>query len=142
AGRTSMFWRRWFPSSHRWARLWIWLRCPYRREPRGETASFRRPDCWRRGRRWGPGVDFVVPGPEILRFLELRTGPLHKLYVSLNPPYGAIVASRDFTRPECRAHTCAMIFFGSGMSLLGFCQWLEQTQGSIALHESLWVYPI
>ena len=24
------------------------------------------------------------------------------------------------------------------MSLLGFCQWLEQTRGSIALHESLW----
>src|SRR5689334_11287999 len=28
------------------------------------------------------------------------------------------------------------------MSLLGFCQWLEKTQGSIALHESLWVYPL
>jgi hypothetical protein len=28
------------------------------------------------------------------------------------------------------------------MSLLGFCQWLEQTPWSIALHESLWVYPI
>ena len=28
------------------------------------------------------------------------------------------------------------------MSLLGFCQWLEKTSGSIALHESLWVYPI
>ena len=28
------------------------------------------------------------------------------------------------------------------MSLLSFCQWLEQTPGSIALHESLWVYPI
>jgi hypothetical protein len=35
-----------------------------------------------------------------------------------------------------------MIFFGSGMSILGICQWLEQTQGSIALHESLWMYPI
>ncbi len=28
------------------------------------------------------------------------------------------------------------------MSPLGFCQWLEKTQGSIALHESLWVYPL
>lgn len=28
------------------------------------------------------------------------------------------------------------------MSLLGFCQWLEKTPGSIALHESLWVYPL
>jgi hypothetical protein len=28
------------------------------------------------------------------------------------------------------------------MSLLSFCQWLEQTRGSIALHESLWAYPI
>jgi hypothetical protein len=28
------------------------------------------------------------------------------------------------------------------MSLLGFCQWLAETRWSIALHESLWVYPI
>jgi hypothetical protein len=28
------------------------------------------------------------------------------------------------------------------MSLLAFCQWLEKTPWSIALHESLWVYPI
>ena len=28
------------------------------------------------------------------------------------------------------------------MSFLGFCQWLEQTPWSIALHESLWAYPI
>jgi hypothetical protein len=28
------------------------------------------------------------------------------------------------------------------MSLLPFCQWLEKTSGSIALHESLWVYPL
>jgi hypothetical protein len=28
------------------------------------------------------------------------------------------------------------------MSLLGFCQWLEKTPGSIALHESIWMYPI
>ena len=28
------------------------------------------------------------------------------------------------------------------MSFLGFCQWLEKTPGSIALHESLWVYPL
>ena len=28
------------------------------------------------------------------------------------------------------------------MSLLGFCQWLGSTQWSIALHESIWVYPI
>jgi len=28
------------------------------------------------------------------------------------------------------------------MSLLGFCQWLEKTPWSVALHESLWVYPI
>jgi hypothetical protein len=28
------------------------------------------------------------------------------------------------------------------MSLLGFCQWLEKTPGSIALHESLWMYSI
>ncbi len=28
------------------------------------------------------------------------------------------------------------------MSLLSFCQWLEKTPGSIALHESLWVYPL
>lgn len=28
------------------------------------------------------------------------------------------------------------------MSVLGFCQWLEKTAWSIALHESLWVYPI
>jgi hypothetical protein len=28
------------------------------------------------------------------------------------------------------------------MSLLGFCRWLEKTSWSIALHESLWVYPI
>src|SRR5947207_618941 len=26
--------------------------------------------------------------------------------------------------------------------MLGFCQWLENTQGSIALHESIWGYPI
>jgi hypothetical protein len=26
--------------------------------------------------------------------------------------------------------------------VLGFCQWLESTSGSIALHESLWGYPI
>jgi len=29
-----------------------------------------------------------------------------------------------------------------GMSLLGFCRWLATTDWSIALHESLWVYPI
>ncbi|HTT64543.1 MAG TPA: DUF6644 family protein [Bryobacteraceae bacterium] len=28
------------------------------------------------------------------------------------------------------------------MSLLGFCQWLANTPWSIALHESIWVYPI
>jgi hypothetical protein len=28
------------------------------------------------------------------------------------------------------------------MSLNGFCEWLANTPGSIALHESLWVYPI
>jgi hypothetical protein len=28
------------------------------------------------------------------------------------------------------------------MSLLGFCQWLGDTSGSIALHESIWAYPI
>jgi hypothetical protein len=28
------------------------------------------------------------------------------------------------------------------MSLLRFCQWLESTPGSIALHESIWAYPI
>jgi hypothetical protein len=28
------------------------------------------------------------------------------------------------------------------MSLLGFCQWLGGTAGSIALHESIWAYPI
>ncbi len=28
------------------------------------------------------------------------------------------------------------------MSLSGFCEWLADTRGSIALHESLWVYPI
>lgn len=28
------------------------------------------------------------------------------------------------------------------MSLLEFCRWLENTPGSIALHESIWVYPI
>ncbi len=28
------------------------------------------------------------------------------------------------------------------MSLLSFCQWLEKTPGSIALHESLWMYPL
>jgi hypothetical protein len=28
------------------------------------------------------------------------------------------------------------------MSLLGFCQWLGSTPGSVALHESIWVYPI
>jgi len=28
------------------------------------------------------------------------------------------------------------------MSLLGLCEWLASTRGSIALHESLWVYPI
>jgi hypothetical protein len=28
------------------------------------------------------------------------------------------------------------------VSLLAFCQWLEKTPWSIALHESLWVYPI
>ena len=28
------------------------------------------------------------------------------------------------------------------MSLLGLCQWLAKTSWSIALHESLWVYPI
>ena len=26
--------------------------------------------------------------------------------------------------------------------MLGFCQWLERTPGSIALHESIWGYPI
>jgi hypothetical protein len=28
------------------------------------------------------------------------------------------------------------------MSLLGFCQWLAETRGSIALHESLYMYPL
>ena len=28
------------------------------------------------------------------------------------------------------------------MSFLGFCQWLESTSGSVALHESVYVYPI
>src|SRR5271169_598708 len=28
------------------------------------------------------------------------------------------------------------------MSLLGFCQWLGSTPASIALHESIWAYPI
>jgi hypothetical protein len=28
------------------------------------------------------------------------------------------------------------------MSLLGFCQWLADTRGSIALHESLFMYPL
>jgi hypothetical protein len=28
------------------------------------------------------------------------------------------------------------------MSLLEFCQWLGTTQGSVALHESIWAYPI
>jgi hypothetical protein len=28
------------------------------------------------------------------------------------------------------------------MSLLEVCRWLEGTRGSIALHESIWVYPI
>jgi len=28
------------------------------------------------------------------------------------------------------------------MSLLGFCQWLAETPWSIALHESLWAYPL
>jgi hypothetical protein len=28
------------------------------------------------------------------------------------------------------------------MSLLGFCQWLAETPWSVALHESLWVYPL
>jgi hypothetical protein len=28
------------------------------------------------------------------------------------------------------------------MSLLGFCQWLESMPASIALHESIWGYPI
>jgi hypothetical protein len=28
------------------------------------------------------------------------------------------------------------------MSLLRFCHWLESTPGSIALHESIWVYPV
>ncbi|MGC9948614.1 MAG: DUF6644 family protein [Bryobacteraceae bacterium] len=28
------------------------------------------------------------------------------------------------------------------MSLLGFCQWLGSTPGSVALHESIWAYPI
>jgi MFS family permease len=27
-------------------------------------------------------------------------------------------------------------------SPIGFCQWLESTRASIALHESIWVYPI
>ena len=28
------------------------------------------------------------------------------------------------------------------MSLQSFCEWLANTPGSIALHESLWGYPI
>ena len=28
------------------------------------------------------------------------------------------------------------------MSLLSFCQWLADTPGSIALHESLFMYPV
>ncbi len=28
------------------------------------------------------------------------------------------------------------------MSLLGICEWLEKTPWSIALHESIWVYPL
>ena len=28
------------------------------------------------------------------------------------------------------------------MSLLGFCEWLAETRGSIALHESLYMYPL
>ena len=30
----------------------------------------------------------------------------------------------------------------AGMSPLEVCRWLESTPGSIALHESIWVYPI
>jgi len=30
----------------------------------------------------------------------------------------------------------------AGMSPLEACRWLESTPGSIALHESIWVYPI
>jgi hypothetical protein len=33
-------------------------------------------------------------------------------------------------------------FVAGATSLLSFCQWLAQTQGSIALHESLWAYPL
>lgn len=28
------------------------------------------------------------------------------------------------------------------MSLSGFCEWLASTPGSVALHESIWMYPI
>src|SRR5437016_2997863 len=31
---------------------------------------------------------------------------------------------------------------GAAARVLGFCQWLERTPGSIALHESIWGYPI
>jgi hypothetical protein len=31
---------------------------------------------------------------------------------------------------------------GAAAQVLGFCQWLESTSGSIALHESIWGYPI
>src|SRR5438552_9012173 len=31
---------------------------------------------------------------------------------------------------------------GLSMSLLGFCEWLANTSGSIALHESVYMYPL
>src|SRR5258707_10401059 len=31
---------------------------------------------------------------------------------------------------------------GDAARVLGFCQWLESTPGSVALHESIWGYPI
>src|SRR5262245_4435788 len=30
----------------------------------------------------------------------------------------------------------------ASMSFLSFCQWLAETQGSVALHESLYMYPV
>jgi hypothetical protein len=50
------------------------------------------------------------------------------------------MGARDWRRYS--NHSVFSATVASRMSLLGFCQWLENTPGSIALHESLWGYPI
>src|SRR5688500_862942 len=49
---------------------------------------------------------------------------------------------RAALRAACDALTPGADILRTRMSLLPFCEWLASTAGSIALHESLYVYPL